>query len=241
MWISVDPMADKYPSISPYAYCAWNPVKLVDPDGREVGDFLNEKGVVIGTDGKDDGKKYLLKMVRPTQRKTDSEADNSLFGITSDKRKETEDFIRSNKGNESAFTDDCIAYQNSILISTTKDEFAEMRSLCKDEDNFVYEHERGGLKGVDGKIYGGNDGTKPGIAIGTESKVDIKRSNKMSYRYWFHLHLDDRSKFQMPSPADLNTFPDLIGYTISFRNRCVYVTTGGRCEGYITFGGTTKF
>ena len=36
MWLSVDPMADKYPSISPYAYCAWNPVKLVDPDGREM-------------------------------------------------------------------------------------------------------------------------------------------------------------------------------------------------------------
>ena len=35
MWLSVDPMADKYPGISPYAYCAWNPVKLVDPDGRE--------------------------------------------------------------------------------------------------------------------------------------------------------------------------------------------------------------
>lgn len=34
MWLSVDPMADKYPSISPYAYCAWNPVKLVDPDGE---------------------------------------------------------------------------------------------------------------------------------------------------------------------------------------------------------------
>ena len=36
MWLSVDPMADKYPGISPYAYCAWNPVKLVDPDGEEV-------------------------------------------------------------------------------------------------------------------------------------------------------------------------------------------------------------
>ena len=36
MWLSVDPMADKYPSISPYAYCAWNPVKLVDPDGKEI-------------------------------------------------------------------------------------------------------------------------------------------------------------------------------------------------------------
>ncbi len=29
-------MADKYPSISPYAYCAWNPVKLTDPDGSII-------------------------------------------------------------------------------------------------------------------------------------------------------------------------------------------------------------
>lgn len=36
MWLSVDPMADKYPNISPYAYCAWNPVKLVDPDGKKI-------------------------------------------------------------------------------------------------------------------------------------------------------------------------------------------------------------
>lgn len=36
MWLSVDPMADKYPSISPYAYCAWNPIKLVDPDGKVI-------------------------------------------------------------------------------------------------------------------------------------------------------------------------------------------------------------
>ena len=34
-WLSVDPMADKYPSLSPYAYCGWNPVKLVDPDGED--------------------------------------------------------------------------------------------------------------------------------------------------------------------------------------------------------------
>ena len=46
MWLSVDPMADKYPSISPYAYCAWNPIKLIDPDGMDIWD-LNDKGELI--------------------------------------------------------------------------------------------------------------------------------------------------------------------------------------------------
>jgi RHS repeat-associated protein len=34
VWLSVDPMSDKYPNMSPYNYCANNPVILVDPDGR---------------------------------------------------------------------------------------------------------------------------------------------------------------------------------------------------------------
>ena len=37
-WLSVDPMADKYPSLSPYSYCAWSPVKLIDSDGKEYDD-----------------------------------------------------------------------------------------------------------------------------------------------------------------------------------------------------------
>ena len=34
IWLSVDPMSDKYPSLSPYVYCANNPIKLVDPNGE---------------------------------------------------------------------------------------------------------------------------------------------------------------------------------------------------------------
>ena len=36
IWLSVDPQASKYPSLSPYVYCADNPVRVVDPDGEEV-------------------------------------------------------------------------------------------------------------------------------------------------------------------------------------------------------------
>ena len=34
-WLSVDPLADKYPNISPYAYCSWDPINKIDPDGRD--------------------------------------------------------------------------------------------------------------------------------------------------------------------------------------------------------------
>ena len=34
-WLSVDPMAEKYPEITPYHYCHWNPIKLVDPTGED--------------------------------------------------------------------------------------------------------------------------------------------------------------------------------------------------------------
>ena len=58
MWLSVDPLADKYPSISPYNYCMWNPIRLIDPDGREIGDFYDQFGNYLGTDNIDDKKVY---------------------------------------------------------------------------------------------------------------------------------------------------------------------------------------
>ena len=36
IWLSVDPMSDKYASLSPYVYCADNPVMLVDPNGDSL-------------------------------------------------------------------------------------------------------------------------------------------------------------------------------------------------------------
>ncbi len=46
IWNSVDPMADKYPSLSPYNYCAWNPLKLVDPNGLDTFNIILDKGTI---------------------------------------------------------------------------------------------------------------------------------------------------------------------------------------------------
>jgi len=35
-WMTMDPLAEKYYHISPYAYCAGDPINLVDPDGLSI-------------------------------------------------------------------------------------------------------------------------------------------------------------------------------------------------------------
>ena len=45
-WLSPDPLLDKYPGISPYAYCNWNPVKYIDPDGRDWYEAEDGTGVL---------------------------------------------------------------------------------------------------------------------------------------------------------------------------------------------------
>ena len=44
-WHSVDPLAHKYYSFSPYSYCANNPIIYIDPDGRDIWE-VNARGNV---------------------------------------------------------------------------------------------------------------------------------------------------------------------------------------------------
>ena len=62
IWLSVDPLSDKYPNLTPYAYCANNPVVLVDPDGKEIDptsmtEWNNQKQKIV------DKKAYIDKRI----------------------------------------------------------------------------------------------------------------------------------------------------------------------------------
>ncbi|WP_091901838.1 RHS repeat-associated core domain-containing protein [Prevotella sp. lc2012] len=87
-WDRIDPLCEKYYGVSPYAYCANNPVNAIDPDGRDWvktqwGDYIWMDNVTsaertpdgysyIGTTGND--------ILRDLNLNTDFEVQNSVGG-----------------------------------------------------------------------------------------------------------------------------------------------------------------
>ena len=56
-WLSLDPLASKYPSLSPYNFVANNPIVLIDKDGREIYALSEEaKNVIINSISPEDAK-----------------------------------------------------------------------------------------------------------------------------------------------------------------------------------------
>ena len=51
-WLVPDPMGEKYYDVSPYVYCAGNPVNIVDPQGDTI--IVSKFGIILSNDYKDD-------------------------------------------------------------------------------------------------------------------------------------------------------------------------------------------
>ena len=46
-WLTIDPLAADYPGVSPYAYCAGDPVNLVDRDGLDAVKYEDANGNIV--------------------------------------------------------------------------------------------------------------------------------------------------------------------------------------------------
>ena len=78
IWLSVDPLAHKYPHQNPYMYCSGNQIGRIDPDGREDGNFHDWNGKYLGNDGNTDNKVHLVSDKRSEKTiKANEKAGNS--------------------------------------------------------------------------------------------------------------------------------------------------------------------
>lgn len=56
-WLSIDPLAEKHPDHTPYAFSANNPIRYIDPDGR---DWTDANGNVISGDALNNVQVYIF-------------------------------------------------------------------------------------------------------------------------------------------------------------------------------------
>ncbi len=101
-WHSVDPLAEKYSSISPYAYVVNNPLKFIDPDGKRVKYAKDDKTRA--------DKRKIKNQIRNLRR--NSETFNNMYKILKKDKIHTHT-IRSVDENNLGSSDDGTSYNET--------------------------------------------------------------------------------------------------------------------------------
>ena len=131
-WLSVDPLADKYPNISPYNYCALNPIRVVDPNGDSCVILLASKAVgkaghmAILVQGKGEDKNWYLYSKNGEGKNVSGidMGDENEYGI---KYSSIEDFKDKNESEKDNY------YTHAYVLPTTPEQDDIIRSSMPKE------------------------------------------------------------------------------------------------------------
>ena len=123
-WLSVDPMADKYPSLSPYAYCAWNPIKLVDPDGEDAWEVDNN-GYVKRTNGDGGINQQTVKFSNGTTKKFNGKNYHTIMNDLSNSDKNNVSRTMGNENMQDAMADIFLTMADNTDVEWRMDRYSD--------------------------------------------------------------------------------------------------------------------
>ena len=207
---SMDPLCEKYYNISPYSYCAGNPIRYVDPDGRAI--YYGQKGNYMGDDGEDDDRVFLI---------------NS--GV------KTKNIDTSNlKNYQDKFTDITLFVNNfeKIQADVEKDDGSGGTKDCNNK-------EYGGYFDANGDAHGGflTDVHKPGEGIIELNFGNIPSDSKGTYHthpsgYIKEMECDGKTMNFAPQKTSYQQSPSGYDYQNAIGIGCVFARGNNDCYFY---------
>ena len=242
-WYSPDPMSEKFYSWSPYNFVYDNPIRYNDPDGTTPGDFYDQQGNYLGTDGVKDQKVYVVtnqKEVTAAQQATKNGQNLDANKMTSEVQLPSE-HVRGRMGD---------AVTRAGNPST---EAGDTKGNVHEEGGYYGKNANGKEVAIDAKpgtaYVAGNAGvgvdpTKAGDQYNSQSSY--RSQDKIEGTFHVHPKGDASVQFvQSPSGADLRnsvTRSNTIGatgnsYVLAAGNNTVYVykNVGGSGQVVATF------
>ena len=217
-FLSIDPLAEKYYHLSPYAYCAGDPVNMVDPEGKMYGDFVDRKGRIIGNDGINDGKVYVLKISKyDFFRPYESGSDQSWWSLYKAKK-----FVKKNTGNKEAFLDNPEVYDCFVEIVGNMESRQEMASIVE-QDNGVRNYKEDNRREYGGYVI------EDKVTMATPGKIDAGTINLRNTSTTFHSHPSgivpnvNEVFSQYPSKTDIESNIGFTSYVFGRYDEVVYI------------------
>ena len=168
---SIDPMAEKYYSWSPYSYCLGNPIKFVDPTGTLTSPYYTEDGTFLGVD-----EKGFTGAIYITNKATFDKYSNK--GVADSKKIQGDKNTVSLKTSVIELVSQAHIYTDVLKKST--DPKLDMSRLYKGEVSIVDDVVRVGLNEYMGKGYNDPEGHRrqPKYStsnIGEEIRVTVQK------------------------------------------------------------------
>jgi hypothetical protein len=246
-WFSPDPMSEKFYSWSPYNFVYNNPIRYTDPDGTTPGDFYDQQGNYLGTDGVKDQKVYVVtnqKEVTAAQQTTKNGQNLDANKMTSEVQLPTEN-VRGRMG-------DAVTRANNPSTAA-----GDTKGGTHEEGGYYGKNANGQEVTIDAKpgtaYVAGNNGvgvnpTQPADQYNSQSAW--RSQDKIEGTFHVHPKGDATVQFvQPPSGADLrnsvsrSTTLGATGnsYVLAAGNSTVYVykNVGGTGQVVATFPLTT--